>query len=185
MSFIGNDIMFFENNVNTFTRKGAVKHILNENEIADHSVKHYPIIAWTIKESIYKIICKEGYRKAFAPKKISVFRFYKVKNNKYSGEALFNNQKYFFQTQITDESIFSFATNDYDKLPEIKHHFINNNSQVSNKELEYFLHIKKWKIDHTKEGIPHVFQNQNKIDISITHDNNVIVFSELAHIIDC
>lgn len=181
MSFIGNDIMFFENNVNTFLRKGAVQHILSENEFSNDSVNHFPMIAWTIKESIYKILCKEGYRKAFAPKNITISKFDKMDNNSYAGEAIFQNSKYYFHSQITDTFIYTFAADDLNKFPKINHHYFKNEIDVENKEFLQFLQKNKWKINHTKEGIPYVSGKKRKVDISITHDSHVLVVSECTY----
>ena len=178
MSFIGNDIMFFENNVDTFSRKGAINHILSECEFLYDSVEHFPILAWTIKESIYKIICKEGHRRAFAPKTISISILNQKSFDFYTGEAIFENNAFYFQTKVGKEYIYSVASRYENILEEMKHYFFNYDSRIFNNEYHDFLDRNKWEIIHTKEGIPYVSGKQNKLDISITHDNNILVISE-------
>ncbi len=182
MTFIGNDIMFFENNSQTFSRNNVIKKILSDNEIKLFNYTHNHInliIAWTIKESIYKILCKEGYKKAFTPKHITVTEYCFSENETHTGTAIFNNKRYFFNSQINNEFVYSYASNKLETLNKTHHHFfrnnILNNSSLSNPYFKSFLKSKNWQITHTENGFPKITNSNQNIDISISHDHNLMI----------
>lgn len=188
MSFIGNDIMYFHNNVNTFSRKGVTDKILSKNEsqlFSSFCLKHHLIIAWTIKESIYKITCKEGNNKAFSPRTIEIFEFMSIteNSNKYIGKAVYSEQIYDFKTEINKEFVFSNASNNYYTLNCVNNIFFPNNvlekNSYNNIYLNEYLNSNNKELFYHKNGVPFISNQAKDIDISITHDSEMLVYSEL------
>jgi phosphopantetheinyl transferase (holo-ACP synthase) len=182
MTFVGNDIMFFQNNIKTFSRNNVTNKILSKNEVKLFNFKHNYInllIAWTIKESIYKILCKEGYNKAFVPRNITISDYCFSKNESYNGTAIFKNKTYFFNSHIKKEFVYSYASNKRDTLNKTEHNFfkndIFNNSSLTNPYFKGFLKNKNWKITYTEHGFPKITTCNNNIDISISHDHDLII----------
>lgn len=182
MALIGNDIMFFSDNAQTFIRKGVSKKIISENESLfsfSNNLHINLIIAWTIKESIYKIQCQKGYRKAFAPINFPITEFTLSGNGIYSGKAAFQNSNYFFHSQIKNDFVYTYASDQIEALSKIEHHFfknnISNNSCLSNIEFVQFLDHKKWQLTHSDCGFPIISDNKLPINISLTHDHNLMI----------
>lgn len=188
MSFIGNDIMYFHNNVNTFNRKGVTDKILTKNESQLFSLlylKNHLIIAWTIKESIYKITCKEGNNKAFSPKTIEIIEFMTVSANSFIfiGKAVYSERIYDFKTEVNKDFVFSNASNNYNSLNCIENNYfkynILDNNSYNNIYLNKYLSSYKRELFYHKNGVPYISNQAKDIDISITHDSEMLVYSEL------
>lgn len=186
MNFIGNDIMFYKNNVNTFNRKGVTDKILSKNETQIFSslyLNNHLIIVWTIKESIYKITCKEGNKKAFCPKTIEIIEFISENSNKHIGKALYSEKIYDFKTEVNKDFVFSNASNKYNTLNCVNNIFFPNN--VSDKKSSNNIYLNKYldsnnkKLFYHKNGVPYIANQVKNIDISITHDSEMLVYSEL------
>ncbi len=180
--------MCYVNNVDTFNRKGVAEKILTENELKSVSpeiLQNKLIIAWTIKESIYKILCKEGYREAFVPKNIVIAEYYSLKDRIYSGEAVFQNKSYYFQSETKEDFVYTFASNNFDALKYTDNIFFQHNISDSSCALNYsltnYLHQNNWRLEHNYEGIPYLIGKKNKMDISITHDLDLLVLSKLEY----
>ena len=184
MCLIGNDLLHINTNKNTFLRKGAAKIILNnsETDIFFGKAKNLELpIVWTIKESVYKISCKQGNNKSFTPSNIKIINFNKI-NNKLYGNANFEEQNYYFNTIVKQNYIFSYATTNQYNVRDIKHWFfrnapINNNS-LNNIEFMNYIKSQNWNLTHTNDGIP-IIKNVRNIDISITHDHNILALSQI------
>lgn len=179
--------MYFADNVDAFTRDRARKKIITEEEctiLSDFSVKKSLVIAWSIKESIYKIICKEGNKKAFNPRNIEITEFHANPDNSmsgYAGKAKTSCEFYFFNSTIFDQYVYSWATNNNESLTQVKNsfwpHTVNNNSVHNNLFIEY-LKQKNWILEHNHDGIPYIKNMQNILDISISHENELMAISE-------
>ena len=184
MCLIGNDLLYINTNYTTFLRKGAAKIILNKFEnhtfFLEDKNSILPVI-WTIKESVYKITCKQGNIKAFTPSNIKITTFNKI-NNKLYGNANFEDQNYYFNTIVKQNYIFSYATTNQYNVRDIKHCFfrntpINSNS-LNNVEFISFIKSQNWNLTYSENGIPKI-KNENNIDISISHDYNILALSYL------
>ncbi len=214
MCFIGNDLLYIQTNKTTFLRKGAKKIILNKFETDTFFFENItfvlPVI-WTIKESIYKITCKQGNNKAFTPSNITITHYRhavlnqvqdcsaslnnhimqipkQVRNddklvfsdNNIYGKAVFEEQNYFFQTIVKQNYIFSYATTNENNFQNIKHHFFRNNAinnkSLNNVEFIRFIKSQNWNLAHSENGIP-IIKNVSNIDISISHDCNILALS--------
>ncbi|MBI5539235.1 MAG: 4-phosphopantetheinyl transferase family protein [Bacteroidia bacterium] len=189
MSFIGNDIMYFKNNVNTFNRKGVTDKILSKNEsklFHSFCLNNHLIIAWTIKESIYKITCKEGNQKAFSPKTIEIIEFISENLNEYIGKAVYSNKIYNFKTEVNKDFVFSNASNNYNTLNCINNIFFPNNvsdkRSSNNLYLNEYLNYNNKQLFFHKNGVPFISDQAKNIDISITHDFETLVYSELKNL---
>jgi len=186
MCLIGNDLLYINTNYTTFSRKGAAKIILNKFEtdtfFFEDKNSILPII-WTIKESVYKITCKQGNNNAFTPSNIKILTFNKTNNNIY-GNVNFENQNYFFRTIVKQNYIFSYATTNKNNFQNIKHHFFKNNAinnkSINNVEFIKFIKSQNWNLVHSENGIPKI-KNENNIDISISHDYNMLALSYLKN----
>ena len=184
MCLIGNDLLYINTNYTTFLRKGAAKIILNKfenNSFSLENITTFLPILWTIKESVYKITCKQGNNNAFTPSNIKITTFNKI-NNKLYGNANFEEQNYYFNTIVKQNYIFSYATTNQYNVRNIKHCFfrnapINNNS-LNNVEFISFIKSQNWNLTHSENGIPKI-KNENNIDISISHDYNILALSYL------
>jgi len=181
MNFAGNDILFFANNATTFSRKGAASKILIENECS----LLYPLkfidnlmITWSIKECIYKILCKKGHPFGFSPKLITINTIEKINYYIYSGTAFFEKSNYFFQFELNQDYVYTYASECKKALNEFEHHFfknpISNNSSITNAEFIKYIESNNWKLNYTKDNIPFVTETKNDIDISLTHDHNIL-----------
>lgn len=178
--------MFFNENTHTFTRNGVQSKIVSETEqklLSNYSLKNNLIVAWSIKESTYKIMCKEGHKDGFSPRIINIIEFSEhTKQNNYSGEVTALGNKYFFHSEITIEYVFSWASNNLENLNQVKNKFLSNkasnyNSKQNKSFLEY-LNKNNWVLEHNIDGIPFIKKRQNKMDISITHDMRLMAISE-------
>ena len=187
MSFIGNDIMYFKNNVNTFNRKGVTDKILSKSEsqlISSLYLNNHLIIAWTIKESIYKITCKEGNENAFSPRTIEIIEFISSSENlnEYIGQAIYSNKIYNFKTKINKDYAFSYASNHYTTLNCIENIYFSNNifDNNSNNNIYFkeYLSTNNKILCYHKNGVPYIKKHEGNIDISITHDSEMLVYSE-------
>lgn len=188
MNYIGNDILFKQTIETTFARTKAIMHVLTENEIYLMHFLDTKIacsLAWTIKESIYKIACKEGHNLPFVPKYIFIKDINFTGEGAYRGTAIFKNQIFSFQSEITNKYIFSYAFKQHENLDQITHYWFPNNpeihSSMKNTELVNFLISKKWELCYSVNGIPQIKNQLNQMDISITHDHDFLVLSKLKH----
>ncbi len=186
MCLIGNDLLHINTNKNTFLRKGADKIILNKFEINlfyNEKFENVLTLVWTIKESIYKITCKQGNLKAFSPLSIKILNYSKCNNNIY-GSANFENQIYFFKTIINSNYVYSFAITNEKSFNNIEHLFFKHNSKnesLKNENFANYLKFKNWELVHTINGVPKI-KNYCNIDVSISHDKNTLVFSNIISI---
>ena len=188
MALIGNDIMYFKNNVNTFNRQGATEKILSKNELklfSQFCLDYHLIVAWTVKESIYKITCKEGNNKAFSPNTIEIIEFIPISENpkRYTGKAIYSDNIYVFITEINTDFSFSNASNNYNSLNCIENIYFPNNiyNNNSNNNLYFieYLNSNNNKLYYHENGVPYIINDDKNIDISITHDLEMLVYSEI------
>jgi phosphopantetheinyl transferase (holo-ACP synthase) len=185
MVLIGNDLLFPAFNKETFSHPNARRIILNSSEnvlFEKLNVCHSLSLAWTIKESIYKIVCKNGFTSAFSPCTITITNLEISDPEYFSGKAIFQNENYFFRSEINKEYIYTYASNHPDILSKIEHHYFKHDisirSSLSNPDFISFLNQNKWQLTHTDNGIPEISNPDSQIDISLTHDHNLMILCE-------
>lgn len=183
MCLIGNDLIHLKKNLSTFSRKGVENLILSKSEFDFISNNYFSLsLAWSIKESIYKITCKQGNLKAFTPSKIIILSI-NNKNNFIYGVAKFENYEYYYNASFNNYYIYAYAATLKSELNNIIHLFFNNdrnnNNSLQNNNVNSFLRKKGWNLFHNKNGIPQINQ-RNNVEVSITHDYNILALCYFA-----
>jgi len=182
MILIGNDLYNISENQSTFCRTRAKNIILNKSELLRFSniidLNNTLATLWTIKESSYKISCKQGNTNAFSPQQFSV-NSYNITNNFLCGNVNYKKFTYSFFTFLKHNYIFTTTCTNNDYLKQIKHKVFKNNSSqesINNLSLIKYCETNKLIIKKNKFNIPIVINNKN-IDLSITHDKNILIIS--------
>lgn len=177
MTFCGNDILVLNTeNLRTFSRKGAGRHILSEAEQSFSKNEISPaelMWRWTCKEAAYKILMKKGERNAFTPAHFEVVPSIAPAfqpGEKISGTIIWDDQNLSFYTVWTENYIFTQAFCDKDVseysssiflseiTPEILGRITGNNNAIIRK---------------TIDNVPILTSSTGEIlnlDISITND---------------
>lgn len=197
MSFIGNDILSLRDNSNLFSFSNSkyIQKILTEKELHfinnNHNINYSPYLFWTCKESAYKIALKAGLNKGFVPKYFEVNPLDFVESGnifRISGTVFFENNVYYFQSEISSEHVSTIACTDKFGLSNIKKHIYTNvGSNNIRKQIKIELaesfnkDANHFEIYKTEKGIPyiHSYSGNTMPDISISHDGNFFSYALL------
>jgi phosphopantetheinyl transferase len=200
MSFVGNDILSLKDNSNmlSFSNQKYIRKILTEKELHFinniHNINHSPYLFWTCKESAYKIALKMGLDQGFVPQYFDVnpLIFAEYGNIfRISGTVFFENNVYYFQSEISTEYISTIACTYKHGLSDIKKHIYSNVDSNQNNNIRKQIKIELAKsfnkdTDHfeiykTEKGIPyiHSYSGNTMPDISISHDGNLFSYALL------
>lgn len=198
MCFIGNDIISLIDNSNriSFSNNKYLQKILSDSEFLllkkDSGVQYLPYFFWTCKESAYKIALKEGLDKSFVPHQFEVklVNTIKFKNIiSISGSVNFEENIYFFKSQIFQKYIHTIACSDETIFPFLKNHVGTCDESLQSIKIRehiksslaayYNKDVKQFEILKTEKGIPYVYSlpGITMPDISLSHDGRYFSYS--------
>jgi phosphopantetheinyl transferase (holo-ACP synthase) len=164
-------------NFRTFSRPGASRLILSDTEKKESKNTAIELIwRWTCKEAAFKILMKAGHQEAFSPSQFSVVAkippiFEEEKT--ITGSIFWENKRFFFQSDISQDYIYTLAFN-CPKEKATKYSSIIYNETSINLDILYSLTGRNYlAIQKTSRNIPYLSAISGEIlnyDVSISND---------------
>jgi phosphopantetheinyl transferase (holo-ACP synthase) len=181
MIVIGNDIVKLSDaqNQRSFTRQGIEKFFTIEEMdfVASYPDSNPLECLWAMKESAYKCLIKTGHKKAFSPAKFKCT--INQENSVFYGEIHYQDKQFFAKCTEDDEFVRCVASNNKEKLNQIKSFHIALNAKENSADLI----TKKVKtvvnqdivFAKSKNNIPFIVtkDGQKQIEVSLSHEGRL------------
>lgn len=174
---IGNDIIDFEKakKESNWRRKGYLQKVYSHAEqkmILSHPNPDVVIwVLWSIKEAAYKASQRMTFLKEYAPLKVSCNIDSNIENSVYYGNAYYNNQQYYTQTQVFDDYIHTIALHHPSNFGNIRKIYIGKypgeNYMEFLRENEYLAYSEK--IIKNKYDLPDLYDDGQVSFVSVSH----------------